>query len=109
VRPGSPIDDHARKNTTSVYTAAHTFPMLPERLSTGITSLNDGEDRLAIVIEMTVAPDGSVAASDLYPARVHNRCKLAYDAVAAWLDGQGPMPPRMAQGPLPAKRLILRG
>ncbi len=97
VRPGSPIDDHARQNTTSVYTAARTFSMLPERLSTGITSLNDGEDRLAIVIEMTVAPDGSIGASDVYPARVHNRCKLAYDAVAAWLDGQGPMPPRMAQ------------
>lgn len=96
VHPGSAIDDHARKNTTSVYTGARTFAMLPERLSTGVTSLNDGEDRLAIVIEMTVAADGSIAGSDVYPARVRNRAQLAYDAVAAWLDGNGPMPPRMA-------------
>ena len=97
VKPGSAIDAHAQTNTTSVYTAARTFAMLPERLSTGLTSLNDGEDRLALVIEMTVAADGSVASADLYRARVRNRCKLAYDAVAAWLDGQGPMPPRMAE------------
>jgi len=99
VRPGSAIDGHARINTTSVYTAARTFPMLPERLSTGLTSLNDGEDRLAIVIEMSVAADGSVTAADLYRAWVRNRAKLAYDAVAAWLDGDGPMPPRMAEVP----------
>jgi len=83
VKNGSAIDDHARTNTTSVYTAARVFAMLPERLSTGLTSLNDGEDRLALVIEMTVAADGSIAGSDLYRARVRNRCQLAYDAVAA--------------------------
>jgi VacB/RNase II family 3'-5' exoribonuclease len=99
VRSGSAIDGHARTNTTSVYTAARVFPMLPERLSTGLTSLNDGEDRLAVVIEMTVAADGSIAAADLYRARVHNRAQLAYDAVAAWLDNEGPMPPRMAEVP----------
>src|SRR5215210_2291349 len=99
VRLGSAIDGHARTNTTSVYTAARVFPMLPERLSTGLTSLNDGEDRLAVVIEMTVAPDGSLAGSDMYRAWVRNRCKLAYDSVAAWLDGDGPMPPRMAEVP----------
>lgn len=99
VRPGSAIDAHARTNTTSVYTAARTFPMLPERLSTGLTSLNDGEDRLAVVIEMSVTSDGSIAAADLYRSRVRNRAKLAYDAVAAWLDGEGPMPSRMAEVP----------
>ncbi len=97
VQPGSAIDDHARLNTTSVYTAARIFPMLPERLSTGLTSLHDGEDRLALVIELVVAPDGSIGSSDVYPARVRNQAKLAYDAVAAWLDGEGPMPKRMAE------------
>ncbi len=96
VHPGSAIDTHARKNTTSVYTGVRTFAMLPEQLSTGVTSLNEGEDRLAMVVEMTVAADGSITASDVYQARVHNRAQLAYDAVAAWLDGTGPMPPRMA-------------
>ena len=96
---GSAIDLHAKVNTTSVYTAAQIFPMLPEKLSTGLTSLNDGEDRVAIVMEMTVAADGSLAASDVYPAWVHNHCKLAYDALAAWLEGTGPMPPPLAAVP----------
>lgn len=99
VRLGSAIDHHAEVNTTSVYTAAQIFPMLPEKLSTGLTSLNEGEDRLAVVIEMTVAADGTLTGSNLYPGWVHNHCKLAYDAVAAWLDGEGPMPPRMAAVP----------
>jgi exoribonuclease-2 len=92
VRKGMAIDAHARHNTTSVYTAAEIFPMLPERLSTNLTSLNDGEDRLAIVVEMTVGEDESIAGSDVYPAAVHNRAKLAYDAVTAWLEGKGPAP-----------------
>ena len=64
--------------------------MLPERLSTDLTSLGEGEDRLAIVVEMMVGPDGAVTASDVYRALVRNRAKLAYDAVAAWLDGTAP-------------------
>ena len=92
VRKGTAIDAHARHNTTSVYTAAEIFPMLPEKLSTNLTSLNGGEDRLAIVVEMTVGEDGSIAGSDVYPAVVHNRAKLAYDAVAAWLEGKAPAP-----------------
>ncbi|GAC1471595.1 MAG: RNB domain-containing ribonuclease [Isosphaeraceae bacterium] len=92
VKLASPIDRHARVNTTSVYTAARIFPMLPERLSTDLTSLNEGEDRLAIVIELTVANDGSVQDFDVYRALVRNQAKLAYRSVAAWLDGQGPMP-----------------
>ena len=85
VRQGSAIDGHARQNTTSVYTAAQIFPMLPEKLSTDLTSLNAGVDRLAMVIEMVFAADSSLARSELYPATVRNRAKLAYNAVAAWL------------------------
>jgi VacB/RNase II family 3'-5' exoribonuclease len=92
VRKGTAIDDHARVNTTSVYTAARIFSMLPERLSTDLTSLNDGEDRMSIVIEMVVDPQGNVSASDVYPAVVHNHAKLTYNAVGAWLEGEGELP-----------------
>jgi VacB/RNase II family 3'-5' exoribonuclease len=92
VKKKTVIDEHARRNTTSVYTAAAIFPMLPERLSTDWTSLNEREDRLAIVVEMVVGADGSVGESAVYPAVVHNRAKLAYDAVAAWLEGTAPPP-----------------
>jgi VacB/RNase II family 3'-5' exoribonuclease len=92
VKKGSAIDGHARTNTTSVYTAAQIFPMLPERLSTDLTSLGEGVDRRAIVVEMEVRPDGSIAGSDVYRALVRNRAKLAYNGVAAWLDGTSPAP-----------------
>jgi exoribonuclease-2 len=93
---GSPIDDHARANTTSVYTVAQTFPMLPEKLSTNLSSLGEGQERLAIIIEMTVGADGSVTASDLYRASVVNHAKLAYNSVAAWLCGTAGAPARLA-------------
>jgi len=96
VAPGSAIDDHARSNTTSVYTAAKTFPMLPEKLSTDLTSLREGEERFAVVIEMTIDTKGQISASDVYRALVLNRAKLAYDSVAAWLDGNGPPPAPVA-------------
>jgi exoribonuclease-2 len=99
VKKGSAIDDHARTNTTSVYTAAEIFPMLPEKLSTDLTSLGEGVERLAIVIEMVVATDGTVTASDIYRAAVLNRAKLAYNGVAAWLEGTAPAPPRLAAVP----------
>jgi exoribonuclease-2 len=95
VREGSAIDGHARVNTTSVYTAAQTFPMLPERLSTDLTSLGEGQERLAVVVELTVAGDGALTGSDVYRAVVVNKAKLAYDGVAAWLDGRAPAPPRI--------------
>ena len=90
---GSALDGHARQNTTSVYTAAQIFPMLPEKLSTDLTSLKFEADRLAVVIEMVFETDGSLATSDIYPAIVRNRAKLAYNSVAAWLEGTGPLPP----------------
>ena len=92
VKQRSAIDEHARQNTTSVYTAAEIFPMLPEKLSTGLTSLNFNEERLAVIIEMVVNYDGSIKESDIYQARVCNHAKLAYNSVAAWLEGSGPYP-----------------
>jgi exoribonuclease-2 len=97
VKPTSPLDDHAKTNTTSVYTAAQIFPMLPERLSTDLTSLNEDEDRLALVIEMVVAADGSIQESAVYRALVNNQAKLAYRSVAAWLDGKDKMPDKVAK------------
>jgi len=95
VAPDSPIDAHARANTTSVYTAAQTFPMLPERLSFDITCLAEDQERLSLIIDMSIAPDGDVTAADVYRAIVVNRAKLAYNSVAAWLDGKGPVPARV--------------
>src|SRR5512137_723797 len=92
VKNGGAIDEHARHNTTSVYTAAMIFPMLPEKLSTDLTSLNFNEERRAIVIDMVLGADGSLQASDIYRARVRNHAKLAYNSVAAWLDGADSVP-----------------
>jgi VacB/RNase II family 3'-5' exoribonuclease len=96
VKNGSAIDGHARHNTTSVYTAATIFSMLPEELSTNLTSLNFNEDRSAIVIEMVIGADGSLQTSDIYRARVCNHAKLAYNSVAAWLEGKGGVPDAIA-------------
>ncbi len=92
VEKETPIDRHAQINTTSVYTSARIFPMLPEKLSTDFTSLNPHEERVATVTEMVFAPDGEMLRSHITRARVHNKAKLAYDAVAAWIDGNGPLP-----------------
>jgi VacB/RNase II family 3'-5' exoribonuclease len=92
VPKGSALDAHAGMNTTSVYTAARIFPMLPEELSTDRTSLNENEDRPALVVDMRVGEDGALAGADVYRAAVRNRAKLTYSAVAAWLDGKGPAP-----------------
>lgn len=92
VKKGTAIDEHALINTTTVYTSARIFPMLPERLSTDLTSLNAGQDRLALVTEMVFNADASLAGATVYRARVRNQAKLAYDAVSAWLDGEGTLP-----------------
>jgi exoribonuclease-2 len=101
VQLGSAADEHAANNTTSVYTGVATFPMLPERLSTDLTSLNQGEDRYAVVVSFDVAADGSLSNCDVVRALVHNRAKLTYEAVGAWLEGDGPVPgPLAASGAL---------
>ena len=92
VKSGSAIDEHARHNTVSVYTAAEIFPMLPEKLSTDLTSLGLGAERLAVVVEMSIGADGALRGSDVYRARVVNHAKLAYNSVAAWLEGNAPAP-----------------
>ncbi len=86
------IDAHARHNTTSVYTAARIFPMLPEKLSTGFTSLNLEEDRLANIVDMIFNEEGALVESKIYRAVVRNHAKLAYNSVARWLEGSGPVP-----------------
>ena len=99
VKQGSAIDGHAQHNTTSVYTAAAIFPMLPERLSTNLTSLGEGEDRVALAVEMVVKEDGIVASSDLFRCVALNHAKLAYNAVGTWLEGRGAIPDRVAAVP----------
>jgi ribonuclease R len=97
VKKGSALDAHAGQNTTSVYTAAQVFPMLPDELSTGLTSLNAAAERLAMVVELMVEPDGSLgSAHQVYRAKVRNQAKLAYNSVAAWLDGEASEPEPIA-------------
>jgi exoribonuclease-2 len=92
VAAATPVDAHARRNTTSVYTAGGVFPMLPERLSTDLTSLNEAEDRLAVVISYAVDRDGAMTAPAVGRAQVRNHARLSYPSVGAWLEGQAPPP-----------------
>jgi exoribonuclease R len=89
---GSPVDEHAAQETVTVYTAVRNFPMLPEALSTDLTSLGENQDRLAMVVEMVVDSAGSIASSNIYRAMVCNKAQLTYNAVGRGLkDGRGPM------------------
>ncbi len=108
VSKNSAIDAHARHNTTSVYTAGGIFPMLPEQLSTDLTSLNYHQDRPAMVIEMVMDDGGVLLDATIYRARVRNQAKLAYDSVAAWLEGKGSMPAAVAAVPGLADNLRLQ-
>ncbi len=99
VERGGAIDARAGHNTSTVYTTAEIFHMLPERLSTGLTSLNQDEDRMAIVIEMRVARDGSVPEARVFRAVVKNKARLDYEGVARWLDGEGAEPGGMSAVP----------
>ena len=96
VNKTSVFEDHANHNTTSVYTSALIFPMLPEKLSTDLTSLKYSTDRSSIVVEYVVAVDGTIKNPDIYPAIVHNKAKLAYNSTSAWIEGNGKMPDAIA-------------
>ncbi len=104
----SPIDRHAAHETTSVYTGIETFPMLPLQLSTDLTSLNEGVDRLAIVVEMVVAADGSISSPGVCRALVRNQAQLAYDAVGSWLEGTAAPPPKVGASSELAAQLKLQ-
>jgi len=99
VKRGTPVDNHAVLNTTSVYTPARIFPMLPEKFSTNLTSLNPDVDRLAMVVAYSVDGRGGLSNEEVFRARVHNYAKLAYRSVGEWLIGEGSMPPAMAAVP----------
>jgi VacB/RNase II family 3'-5' exoribonuclease len=105
---GSALDRHAAANTTSLYAGVATFPMLPDALSSGATSLLAGGERLVVVTELDVAPDGAVAAARVYRARVVNHAKLVYEEVGAFLEGRGPPPPEVARDARLAEQLALQ-
>ncbi|HEX4036613.1 MAG TPA: RNB domain-containing ribonuclease [Acidobacteriaceae bacterium] len=95
VPKGSPIDQHALRETTTVYTGVENFSMLPEVLSTGLSSLLEGQERMAMVVEFMVDAQAQISSSDIYRARVVNRGQLAYPSVGAWLAGQGVAPKKV--------------
>jgi exoribonuclease-2 len=99
VTKGTALDRHAGSESTSVYTGVKTFPMLPPELSTDRTSLSDGQERLALVIELRILASGEVASHEVYPASILNAAKLAYSSTGAWLEGRGPIPPAAAKAP----------
>jgi exoribonuclease-2 len=96
VPKGSPIDLHAAAEGVSVYTGVETFPMLPEELSTGLTSLNEDADRASVIIDISVTADGMVQSGQAYRALVRNRAQLTYSQVGAWLEQKSEAPPKIA-------------
>ena len=92
----SPIDQHAAKETTTVYAGVRNFPMLPEELSTGKSSLLENQDCLSVVTEFVVDSSGVVKSSSVYRALVRNKAQLQYNSVGAWLEGKSPAPPKVA-------------
>ncbi|MDP2652501.1 MAG: RNB domain-containing ribonuclease [Candidatus Omnitrophota bacterium] len=108
VRRNSEVDRHAAKNGVSVYAAVQTFPMLPERLSTDLTSLNPGQDRLAVVMDFAVDRNGGVHGGKVYRALVHNHAKLVYETVGDWLEGKGPLPESIVRIPALAAQVRLQ-
>jgi exoribonuclease-2 len=108
VAEGTVIDSHAKSETTSVYTGVKVFPMLPTQLSEGITSLNENQDRVALVIEYAVDQAGTASDGKAYRALVRNCAQLAYNSVGAWLEGRGPAPAKVAANAELAAQLKLQ-
>ena len=99
VQKDTPIDQHAARETTTVYTGVRNFPMLPEELSTGTTSLLEVDGKLSVVTEFVVDSNGQVSKHDIYRALVVNKAQLTYNVVGAWLEGRGPAPAKVAASP----------
>jgi VacB/RNase II family 3'-5' exoribonuclease len=96
VAKDTPIDQHAAKETTTVYTGICNFPMLPEQLSTGASSLLEDADKPGIVFEYVVDGGGLLVSSDVYRALMRNKAQLTYNAVGAWLEGRAAAPPKVS-------------
>lgn len=107
VAKSTPIDAHASREATTVYTGVRVFPMLPEPLSTGITSLLEGADKLCVVSEYVVDADGCIQASDIYRAVLRNQAKLTYSAIGSWLQG-GALPEKVSSSPELQEQLKLQ-
>ena len=108
VHKGTALDKHAQHNTTSVYTAAKIYPMIPDLLSTNLTSLKLNEERMALVIEMEIDVDGSLLKTGIYRARVYNYAQLAYNNIAPWLEGNAAVPEAVSSVPGLAENLRLQ-
>jgi len=108
VKPATALNEHAEQNTTTVYTPTKNFSMLPEKLSTDLTSLNDNTDRLSLIAEVNIGQDGSQGESTVYSAMVHNYAKLAYNSVSKWLHNPSQIPDQVKAVPGMDKQLILQ-
>ena len=108
VAKDTPLDRHAAKNTVTIYSETEMFLMLPEKLSTGLTSLNENEDRMAIVVELVIKADGDVPGNNVFRAVVRNRAKLAYESVGQWLDQHGPVPEKIGSTPGLKEQILLQ-
>lgn len=108
VKKDSALDAHAAKNTVSIYTPTEMFPMLPVELSTNLTSLAEGEDRLGVIVELVVNENGDVPGNNVFRAIVRNRAKLAYESVGAWLDEGSPTPEKIESTPGLKEQILLQ-
>ncbi|HYJ90133.1 MAG TPA: RNB domain-containing ribonuclease [Pyrinomonadaceae bacterium] len=108
IKKDSALDRHAAKNTVTIYTETEMFPMLPQELSTGLTSLNEGEDRMAVIVELVIKENGDVPGNNVFRAIVRNRAKLAYESIGEWLDNNTAVPEKIASTPGLKEQILLQ-